>query len=397
MRQAGRRIASVKHWHRKSSEARRQQQQNCKSDRDQEARAHSSIDHHAGHSASPIAAKAYKQPGADPLAGYTRQHLSEEHTDSRDSNRGDNSHPRVTHREGIENIALAHSQKRDLKYDHQHRERHPAKVQQGYGGPDSLEIDLPGDVPKTPPGHDQLRGKDRNFSGAVTARHSARVKIACHAGAHPTLASDPSIPARAAGPRPLRRALSAMVMAERNGKFKRRIGEASRRPGPAPRCRRRKARPQQGERFAEIGDHLMRGCSLLPLAGMRCEQDPQAEPGRRAGFDVAHLIAHDHATSGIELEVRHGLQDHSRFGLAPRMIATVLADALQRVIRAVVDAGDRCALRFKAIAHPSRQVRTRLFIEIATADAGLVGDDDDWPPQLGPVPATNSNWSDRWT
>src|SRR6185295_18476246 len=101
----------------KSSEARRQQQQNCKSDRDQEARAHSSIDHHAGHSASPIATKAYKQPGADPLAGDTRQDLSEEHTDSRHSNCGDNSHPRVTHRERIENIAPAHAQKRDLKDD----------------------------------------------------------------------------------------------------------------------------------------------------------------------------------------------------------------------------------------------------------------------------------------
>ncbi|OLB68728.1 MAG: hypothetical protein AUI16_31180 [Alphaproteobacteria bacterium 13_2_20CM_2_64_7] len=62
-------------------------------------------------------------------------------------------------------------------------------------------------------------------------------------------------------------------MAEGNGKFKRRIGEASRRPGPANGCGRRKARPQQGERFAEIGDHLMRGRSLLPLAGTRCEQD----------------------------------------------------------------------------------------------------------------------------
>ena len=52
------------------------------------------------------------------------------------------------------------------------------------------------------------------------------------------------------------------------------------------------------------------------------------------------------------------------------------------MIGAVIDAGDRRALRFKAIAHPSRQVRMGLFIEIATADAGLVADDDDWPPQL---------------
>ena len=153
-----------------SSEARRRQQQNCKSDRDQQAHAHSPIDHHAGHSASPIAAKPYKQPGAHPLAGYTRQDLSEEHTDSRHSDRGDSSHPRVTHRERIKNIAPAHAQKRDLKHDHQNSERRPAKVQQGYGGQDLLQIDLPGDVPKAPAGHDQLRRKGRNL---FRSRHRA--------------------------------------------------------------------------------------------------------------------------------------------------------------------------------------------------------------------------------
>jgi hypothetical protein len=67
-------------------------------------------------------------------------------------------------------------------------------------------------------------------------------------------------------------------MAEGNGKFKRRIGEASGRPGPANGCGRRKTRPQQGERFAEIGDHLMRGRSLLPLAGSAASRIRRPSP-----------------------------------------------------------------------------------------------------------------------
>ena len=113
-----------------SREARGQQQQNCKPDRDQEAHAHSSIDHHAGHSASPIAAKAYKQPRAHPLAGHARQDLGEEYADSRHGNRGDNGYPRGADCERIENIAPAHAQKRDLKHDDEHRECRPAKIQQ---------------------------------------------------------------------------------------------------------------------------------------------------------------------------------------------------------------------------------------------------------------------------
>ena len=58
--------------------------------------------------------------------------------------------------------------------------------------------------------------------------------------------------------------------------------------------------------------------SLPPvLARPGCDKNPQTKPGRRAGFDVAHLVAHDRAPSGIKLEVEYGLQDHSRIGLAP--------------------------------------------------------------------------------
>jgi hypothetical protein len=120
------------------------------------------------------------------------------------------------------------------------------------------------------------------------------------------------------------------------------------------------------------------GTAAPVLARPGCDKNPQTKPGRRAGFDVAHLVAHDRAPSGIKLEVEYGLQDHSRIGLASRMLAPVLADAVQRVVGAVIDAGDRRALRFKAIAHPSCQIGVGAFIEIASANAGQVGDDDDW-------------------
>ena len=48
----------------------------------------------------------------------------------------------------------------------------------------------------------------------------------------------------------------------------------------------------------------------------------------------------------------------------------------------MIDPGDCGALRFEAIAHPSRQVRIGAFVEIAAADAGLSRHDNDRPPQL---------------
>jgi len=64
------------------------------------------------------------------------------------------------------------------------------------------------------------------------------------------------------------------------------------------------------------------------------------------------------------------------------MIVAVLADAVEGVIRAVIDAGDRCVFRFKPIAHPSRQIFVGAFVEIATTDTRLVGDDNDRSAQL---------------
>jgi hypothetical protein len=50
--------------------------------------------------------------------------------------------------------------------------------------------------------------------------------------------------------------------------------------------------------------------------------------------------------------------------------------------RAVIDPSDRGAFSFKAIAHPSCQVGIGVFVEVATADAGLVSDNNDRPLQL---------------
>ena len=170
-----------------SREARRQQQQNAKPDRDQQAHAHSPIDHNAGHRASPIAAEPYKQPRAHPLAGHAGQDLGEEYADSRHGNRGDSGYPRGANCECIENVAPAHAQKRDLKHDDEDRECRPTKIQQWDRGQSLAQIDLPGDVPKTPPGHDQLRCEDRNFFNPATARPTCRLKVAGHADAHSNL------------------------------------------------------------------------------------------------------------------------------------------------------------------------------------------------------------------
>ena len=176
-----------------------------------------SIDHHADHGVAPVAAASSKQPGTHAVARHARQHLSEEHPNGGHADHDGPRHPFVSRRQRVNDGGPSQSRERDLQHHHQHGECGPAKIQQRNGGYDLTQIDLPREVPEARPGHEQLGGKDRNFSGAATARRSLRVKIACHAGAHPTLASDPSIPARNAS---WSEHLRAMVMAEGNGKFK---------------------------------------------------------------------------------------------------------------------------------------------------------------------------------
>ena len=86
-----------------------------------------------------------------------------------------------------------------------------------------------------------------------------------------------------------------------------------------------KSRPQQRKRIVEIGDRFVWHTACPDVAGTSSEQDPQTDPGRRASFDVAGLVAYERAASGIEREVGGGLQEHPGIGLAPRMIATIVA------------------------------------------------------------------------
>jgi hypothetical protein len=132
------------------------------------------------------------------------------------------------------------------------------------------------------------------------------------------------------------------------------------------------------------------------LAWKGCDKNSQTKPCRRAGFDVAHLVAHDRAASGIKPEVEYGLQDHSRIGLAPRVITAMGADAVHGMIGAMIDTGDRRTLGLEALAHPTCQLLISLLVEVAAADAGLVADDHDRPPQLvGPKPSQWENTRDE--
>src|SRR5262245_1187691 len=162
-------------------------------------------------------------------------------------------------------------------------------------------------------------------------------------------------------------------------------------------CQRRTG-SQQCERLGEVRHYLLRWHAFAFLGFVPCDQNTQTDPTCRASLDVAHFVSQDRGLNRIEIKVGHGLQYHARVGLAPRMIAAVLADAMEGVIRAVVHASDRRVFRFKAFTHPSRQVFIGPLVEMATTDAGLVGDDNDRPAQLvspkaanSKIPGTNSN------
>src|SRR5262249_55412307 len=117
---------------------------------------------------------------------------------------------------------------------------------------------------------------------------------------------------------------------------------------------------------------------------------------RRAGLDVAYLVSEDRGLSRIEVKVGHGLQDHTRVWLAPRMIAAVLADAMGGGIRGVINASDRRMFRFEALTHSGRQSFVGGFVEITTADTRLVADDNNQAAQLvGPEASQFENSRDE--
>jgi hypothetical protein len=97
--------------------------------------------------------------------------------------------------------------------------------------------------------------------------------------------------------------------------------------------RRRKARPRPRKRFAEVGGRFVEGCIPWHCRGIEREESSD-RASRRVCFDVADLIARDCTATGLKPEIRDGLQDHLRIGLAPRMTATVLPDAVKRMIGA---------------------------------------------------------------
>ena len=132
-----------------------------------------------------------------------------------------------------------------------------------------------------------------------------------------------------------------MVMAEATAKFKRGVAKPSSARGTRTGCRRSKARSEEFERFAEVGYHFVPQHMVPSPISARVEENPQAKACRHTGFHIADLVTQDRTLCGIQSEIRDRQQDHARLGLAPRMSARVLADAMQRVIRAVVDAGDR--------------------------------------------------------
>src|SRR5262245_50386508 len=140
----------------------------------------------------------------------------------------------------------------------------------------------------------------------------------------------------------------------------------------------------------------MRWRAFAFLGVVRCDQNSQTDPSRRAGLDITHFVSQDRGLSGLEAKVRHGPEDHTRVRVAPWMIAWVLAGPMKGVIRAVIDSSDRCVFRFKAITHPSRQVFIGAFVEIAATNAGLVGHDNDQPTQLvGPEASQLENSRDE--
>lgn len=147
---------------------------------------------------------------------------------------------------------------------------------------------------------------------------------------------------------------------------------------------------EQREHFTKIGGHFMGELTFCAIP--RSEENAHPNAGCGARFHVAHFVADKGALGSIELKIRDRLQEHSRLRLAPRVIAAILADAVERVMRAVVEPADGYALLGKSVAHPSGQLLIGIFVEVAAADTGLVRGDNDRPSHfVGPEAAELEN------
>src|SRR5262245_7888190 len=119
----------------------------------------------------------------------------------------------------------------------------------------------------------------------------------------------------------------------------------------------------------------IRGGNGIP----RSDSNAKTNTGGCACHDVVCRVADDRRAEEVKVEIGGSSQDHSRLRLAPRMIPSISAYSEFRMIRAVVDFGDRRVLVSEAITHPTRQVVVRCFAKKTTPNAGLVGDDDEVP------------------
>src|SRR5258708_31169486 len=96
--------------------------------------------------------------------------------------------------------------------------------------------------------------------------------------------------------------------------------------------------------------------SLAFLGIARSDENSQTDPSRLAGLDVAYFVSQDRGLSRIEVKVGHGLQDHTRVGFAPGMIAAGLAHAQGGGKRAGVYGREQQRVPLQAFQHTSRQV-----------------------------------------
>ena len=117
----------------------------------------------------------------------------------------------------------------------------------------------------------------------------------------------------------------------------------------------------------------------------RADQDAQPDAGGGRGRDVARFVADQRRGRQVESEIGGGLQDHAGAGLAPGMVEPVGAEPELRVIRAVIDPGDRRPLGGEARAHPPGQFLERRLVEQPAADAGLVRHHHHRPAHAGRV------------
>src|SRR5262245_18664181 len=125
-------------------------------------------------------------------------------------------------------------------------------------------------------------------------------------------------------------------------------------------------------------------CRSIPGGNWIPRPESNAKTNARASacYHVICRVADDCRAQKVKVEIVGGLQDHARLGLAPRMIPSISTDSEFRMIRAVIDFGDRRVLFRETITHPTRQMVVCAFVKKPSPNARLVGDDDEVPAQV---------------